>query len=48
MYTTYEFKFTLSKNTINTAAPTTIHSFIHSDDDDDNICSVLEIGIPLD
>jgi len=28
MYTTYEFKFTLSKNTINTAAPTTIHSFI--------------------
>ena len=27
MYATYELKFTLSKNKINTATPTTIHSF---------------------
>jgi len=49
MYTTYELKFTLSKNNINTAAPTTIHSANNNNNSNtNNICSILEIGIPLD
>ena len=48
MYTTYEFKFTLSKNTINTAAATIHSANNNNNNNNNNVCSILEVVIPLD